>query len=215
METPRGEWKYGSGSGSRSTSPSSPSVPPSGEVFLARLEVPCFALLEASEATCKVLGKYGHEDEMERRFGGDRTRASRTYGGLTLMYDFPSGAMAFVTSERRALRPTPDGPVREIATDLRARQAYFEAGLQMLARGTLNLSGLTADNLEWRATTVNVVGTSIQFAETRLPSAQFDDPRLLVGQFDSTTIALVASDSSISFALRELTAPDIDAWIQG
>ena len=130
METPRGKWIYGSGSGS--LSPSSPSVPPSGDVFLSRLEVPCFALLEATKATCKIMGKYGHEDEMERRFGGHQRRASRTYGGLTLMYDFHSGAMAFVTSERRALRPTPDGPVREIATDPRARQAYFEAGLRML-----------------------------------------------------------------------------------
>src|ERR1700691_4388961 len=96
MDLPRGEATYGPGSGS----PLSLSVPPSGEVFLARLEVPCFALLEASEATCKVMGRYGHEDEMERRVGGDQTRASRTYGGLTLMYDFPAGAMAFVTSER-------------------------------------------------------------------------------------------------------------------
>lgn len=152
---------------------------------------------------------------MERRFGGDQTRASRTYGGLTLMYDFPSGAMAFVTSGRRALRPTSGGPVREVATDPRARQAYFEAGLQMLAGGTLDVAGLTADNLEWRATTVNVVDVPIQFAEARLPSARFDDARLLVGQSDATTIALVSSDGSIKFELRELTAFDLDAWLQG
>jgi hypothetical protein len=211
MDIPRGKATYGPGSGSRP----SPSVPPSGEVFLARLEVPCFALLEASDATCKVLGRYGHEDEMERRFGGDQTRASRTYGGLTLMYDFPSGAMAFVTSGRRALRPTSGGPVRDVATDPRARQAYFEAGLQMLAGGTLDVAGLTADNLEWRATTVNVVDVPIQFAEARLPSARFDDARLLVGQSDATTIALVSCDGSIKFELRELTAFDLDAWLQG
>jgi len=180
-----------------------------------RLEVPCFALLEASEATCKVLGSYGHEDEMERRFGGDQTRAKRTYGGVTLLYDFPSGAMAFVTSERRALRPTPDGPGREVATDPRARQSYFEDGLQMLAGKTLNVDQMTADNLEWRTTAVNVADVSIQFAEARLPSARFDDARLLVGQSDATTIALVASDGSIHFALRELTASDLDAWLQG
>ena len=212
METPRGKWSYGPGLGSRS--PSGPSVPPSGDVFLSRLEVPCFALLEASEATCKILGRYGHEDEMERRFGGDQTRASRTYGGLTLMYDFPDGAMAFVTSERRALRPTPEGPVRETATDPRARQSYFDAGLRMLD-GALDVTELTVEGVEWRPTSVNVVSALIQFAEVRLPSPQFDDARLLVGQSDSTTIALVASDISINLALRELTAPDIDAWIQG
>lgn len=152
---------------------------------------------------------------MERRFGGDQTRASRTYGGLTLMYDFPSGATAFVTSERRALRPTSAGPVREVATDPRARQGYFEAGLKMLAGGSLDVAGLAADNLEWRATTVNVADASIQFAEARLPSARFDDARLLMGQSGATTIALVASDGSINFALRELTASDLDAWIQG
>lgn len=92
METPRGKSSYGSGSGSWSTS--SPSVPHSGEVFLSRLEVPCFALLEGSGATCKIMGRYGHEDEMERRFGGDQTRALRTYGGVTLIYDFPTGAKA-------------------------------------------------------------------------------------------------------------------------
>ena len=215
MDIARGEATYGARSGSRSTSRSSSSPPPSGEVFLARLEVPCFALLEASEATCKVLGRYGHEDEMERRFGGDQTRASRTYGGLTLMYDFPSGATAFVTSERRALRPTSGGPVREVATDPRARQGYFEAGLKMLAGGSLDVVGLAADKLEWRATTVNVADASIQFAEARLPSARFDDARLLMGQSGATTIALVASDGSINFALRELTASDLDAWIQG
>ena len=152
---------------------------------------------------------------MERRFGGDQTRASRTYGGPTLMYDFPSGAMAFVTSERRALRPTSGGPVREVATDPRARQAYFVGGLQMLVGNTLNVDQMTADNLEWRATTVNVADASIQFAEARLPSARFDDARLLVGQSDATTIALVASDGSIKFALRELTASDLDEWLQG
>jgi hypothetical protein len=161
------------------------------------------------------MGKYGHEDEMERRFGGDQTRASRTYGGLTLIYDFPHGAMAFVTSERRALRSTPKGPAREIATDLRARQSYFEAGLRMLDGGAIEVTELTVDNVEWRATTVNAAGTSIQFAEVRLPSVKFDEARLLVGQFDSTTIALVVSDSSTNLALRELTAPDVDAWIQG
>jgi hypothetical protein len=215
MDIPRGKATYGPASGRRLDSRPSPSVPPSGDVFLARLEVPCFALLEAGDATCKVLGNYGHEDEMERRFGGDQTRAKRTYGGLTLMYGFPSGAMAFVKSERRALRPTSDGPVREVATDPRARQGYFEGGLKMLAGGTLDVAGLTADNLEWRATTVNVAGVAIQFAEVRLPSAQFDDARLLLGQSDATTIALVASDGSIKFALRELTAPDLDAWLQG
>jgi hypothetical protein len=212
METPRGKWSYGSGSHSRSISPSGPSVPPSGEVFLARLEVPCFALLEASEATCKVLGKYGHEDEMEHRFGGDQTRSSRTYGGLTLIYDFPSGAKAFVTSERRALRPTSGRPVREVATSPRARQGYFEAGLKMLAGNTLDVAGSTR---EWRTKTVNVTGVSIQFAETQLPSARFDDARLLVGQSDETTISIVVSDGSINSALRDLTASDLDAWLQG
>jgi hypothetical protein len=211
MDLPRGEATYGPGS----SSPLSLSVPPSGEVFLSRLEVPCFALLEASEATCKVMGRYGHEDEMERRVGGDQTRASRTYGGLTLMYDFPAGAMAFVTSERRALHSTPKGLVREVATDPRARQGYFEAGLQMLAGGTLDVAGLTADNLEWRAIPVNVAGVSIVFAETRLPSARFGDAHLLVGQRDDTTIALVTSDGSVNFALRELTASDLDKWIRG
>jgi hypothetical protein len=206
MDMPRGEATYGPGSGSLAGSRPSPSVPPSGEVFLARLEVPCFALLEASEATCKVLGSYGQEDEMERRFGSDQTAASRTYGGLTISYDFPSGAMTFVTSERR---------VRWDATDPRARQGYFEAGLQMLAGGTLDVAGLTADNLEWRATTVNVADASIQFEEARLPSARFDDARLFVGQSDATTIALVASDGSIKFSLRELTASDLDEWLQG
>jgi hypothetical protein len=85
----------------------------------------------------------------------------------------------------------------------------------MLAEGAVEVAGLTADNLEWPATPVNVVDTSIQFAEVRLPSGQFDEARLLVGQFDSTTIALVASDSSINLALRELTASDLDGWIQG
>jgi hypothetical protein len=208
-------WSYGSGSGSRSISPSDLSVPPSGEVFLARLEVPCFALFEANEATCKVLGKYGHENEMERRFGGNQTRASRTYGGLTLIYDFPSGAKAFVTSERRALRPTSGRPVREVATSSRVRQGYFEAGLKMLAGGALEVAGLMADNCEWRTKTVNVTGVSIQFEEARLASPRFDDARLLVGQSDETTIAIVVSDGSINSALRDLTASDLDAWLQG
>jgi hypothetical protein len=212
---PRGSATYGPGSGSRSASRPSASLPPSGEVFLARLEVPCFALLEASDATCKVLGKFGHEDELERRHGGDQTRASRTYGGLTLIYDFPSGAMAFVTSGREALRPTPEGPVRPDATDPRVRQGYFVGGLQMLAGGSLDVAGLTTDNLDWRAATVDVGGASIQFAETRLPSARLDDARLLVGQSDATTVALVASDGSLSLSLRDLTASDLDAWIQG
>jgi len=85
----------------------------------------------------------------------------------------------------------------------------------MLAGGSLDVVGLAADKLEWRATTVNVADASIQFAEARLPSARFDDARLLVGQSGATTIALVASDGSINFALRELTASDLDAWIQG
>jgi hypothetical protein len=85
----------------------------------------------------------------------------------------------------------------------------------MLAEGAAEVAGLTADNLEWRATVVNVVDIPVQFAEVRLPSARFGDARLLVGQIDSTTIALVASDSSIHLALRELTEPDVDAWIQG
>jgi hypothetical protein len=81
--------------------------------------------------------------------------------------------------------------------------------------GALDVTELTVEGVEWRPTSVNVVGALIQFAEVRLPSPQFDDARLLVGQSDSTTIALVASDSSINLALRELTAPDVDAWIQG
>lgn len=85
----------------------------------------------------------------------------------------------------------------------------------MLDAGTLEFAELTVGSVGWRATSVNVADASIQFAEVRLPSAQFDDARLLVGQFNSTTIALVASDSSISLALRELTAPDVDARIQG
>lgn len=210
---PRGQATYGPGSGSVSSL--GPSVPPTGEVFLARLEAPGFALFEASDATCKVMGPFGHEDEMERRHGGDQTRASRTYGGLTLMYDFPAGAMAFVTSERRAQHPTPEGLEREVATDPRARQGYFEAGLQMLAGGTLDVAGLTADNLEWRAIPVNVAGVSLAFAETRLPSARFGDAGLLVGQRDETTIALVTSDGSVNFALRELTASDLGKWIRG
>jgi hypothetical protein len=211
METPRGEATYGPGSGS----PLGLSVPPTGEVFLARLEVPCFALLEASGATCKVMGRYGREDEMERRHGGDQSRASRTYGGLTLMYDYPSGAMASVTSERRALRPTAEAHVREVATDPRARRDYFEAGLQMLARGALDVSGLTTGYLEWRDVVVSVVGVPIQFAETRIPSAGFGDARLRVGQSGATTIAIVTSEGTIPPALRELTAPDLGEWIQG
>jgi hypothetical protein len=85
----------------------------------------------------------------------------------------------------------------------------------MLDGGAIEVTELTVDNVEWRATTVNAAGTSIQFAEVRLPSVKFDEARLLVGQFDSTTIALVVSDSSTNLALRELTAPDVDAWIQG
>jgi hypothetical protein len=85
----------------------------------------------------------------------------------------------------------------------------------MLAAGTLDVAGLTADNLEWSTTTVNVADASIQFAEARLPSMRFDDARLLVGQSDATTIALVASDGLIKFALRALTASDLDAWLQG
>lgn len=211
MDIPRGQATYGSGSPPRSIS----SAPPRGEIFLARLEVPCFALREEGDATCRVLGCYGHEDERERRFGGDQTRARRTYGGVTLMYKFPSGAMASVTSERRSLRPTPEGPVREIATDPRARQGYFEAGLQMLSGNTLDVTGLTADGLECRITAIDVAGVSIQFAETRLPSAQFGDARLLVGQSDATTVALVSSDGLIKLALREATPSDLDEWLQG
>jgi hypothetical protein len=74
---------------------------------------------------------------------------------------------------------------------------------------------MTADNLEWRTTTVNVADLSTQFAEARLPSARFDDARLLVGQSDATTIALVTSDGSIKLALRELTASDLEVWLQG
>jgi hypothetical protein len=85
----------------------------------------------------------------------------------------------------------------------------------MLAGGTLDVGGLTADNLEWWATTVNVADASIQFEEARLPSARFDDARLFVGQFYATTIALVATDGSFKFALRELTASDLDEWLQG
>jgi hypothetical protein len=85
----------------------------------------------------------------------------------------------------------------------------------MLAGGTLDVAGLTVDNLDWRATTVNVADVSIQFAATRLPSARFDDARLLVGQSDATTIALVANYGSIKFPLRELTASDLDEWLQG
>jgi hypothetical protein len=85
----------------------------------------------------------------------------------------------------------------------------------MLAGNTLNVDQMTADNLEWRTTTVNVAEVSIQFAEARLPITRFDHARLLVGQSDETTIALVASDGSIKFALRELTASDLDEWIQG
>ena len=85
----------------------------------------------------------------------------------------------------------------------------------VLAEGSLDVAGLTADNLEWRAIPVNVAGVSIVFAETRLPSARFGDAHLLVGQRDDTTIALVTSDGSVNFALRELTASDLDKWIRG
>jgi hypothetical protein len=140
MDIARGEARYGPQSGShrkfgsrrKSGSRRNLSAPPSGEVFLARLEVPCFALLEADDATCKVLGSYGDEDAIERRFGGDQSAASRTYGGVTIRYDYPSGAMAFVKSERR-VHVTSEGLVRGDATDPRARQEYFEGGLQMLA----------------------------------------------------------------------------------
>jgi hypothetical protein len=85
----------------------------------------------------------------------------------------------------------------------------------MLSGNTLDVTGLTADGLECRITAIDVAGVSIQFAETRLPSAQFGDARLLVGQSDATTVALVSSDGLIKLALREATPSDLDEWLQG
>jgi hypothetical protein len=171
------------------------------------LEVPCFALLDSGEAVCKVMGNFGHEDAIERQFGGDQTAASRTFGGVTIRYDYPSGAAAFVTSEER---------VKEDANDWRTRQRYFGGGLVMLSGeyrefGSINM----IDELEWRTTVVDVAGTHARFAETRIPSSQFEEARLLVGQSKVTMIAIVTSDHSINLALREVTASDLDVWLQG
>ncbi len=203
MNLPRGEAKYGPGSGPRSW----PSVPYGGAAFLGMLEVPCFALLDSGETAGKVMGNYGNEDAIERRFGGDQTAASRSFGGVTIRYDYPSGATAFVISEVK---------VNFAANDWRTRQRYFEGGLVMLS-GEYHDFGSTniVNELEWKNTILEVAGIPARFAETRLPNSQFDDARLLVGQSNGTIISIVASDHSIRLALREATAIDLDRWLKG
>ncbi len=203
MDFPRGEAKYGPGSGSHAN----PSVTLSGAAFLGMLEVPCFALLDSSEIHSHLIGDYGHEDEIERRLCGDQTAASRTFGGVTIKYDYQFGATAFVISE---VKGSSD------ANEWRTRQRSFEGGLVLLSGeypdfGSTNI----VNELEWKNTFVDVKGIPTQFAETRLPNSQFDGARLLLGQSNATIISIVASDDSIKLALREVTASDLDRWLQG
>jgi hypothetical protein len=202
MNLPRGEAKYGPGLGSRSR----PSVPLSGSAFLGMLEVPCFALLDSGEATTTVIGNYGNEEAIESGIGGDQTAASRSLGGVTIRCDYPSGASAFVTSEVK---------VSLAVNDWRTRQRYLEGALVMLS-GEYRDYGSTnvVNELEWKNTVVDVAGIPGRFIETRLQNSRFDDARLLVGQLDATIISIVASDHSITLALREVTATDLDRWLK-
>ncbi len=207
MDLLRGSAMYGSRSGSRAQSRLSRSVPYGGTAFLGMLEAPCFALLDPDGAVCKLFGSHGNENASERLLGGDQTRASRTFGGVTIQYNYPSGASAFVSSEKR---------VNGDANDWVIRQRYLQGGLVMLS-GEYRDFGSTniVDELEWRTTAVEVARIPFLFAETRIPSSKFDDARLLVGYSSATTIAIVTSDHSIKLALREVTAPDLDLWLKG
>jgi hypothetical protein len=133
--------------------------------------------------------------------GGDQSRSSRTYGGITFRYEGPDDVRVYVTSKSHVQSQRFPQPPKQRCLD--EEIARLRGDNSEPAESHLNQA--VSVEVQWRIVELLVDGQSEPFETAELEAAE-----LFVGQIDSATVSILTTKHIDRFSLHKMTADDLD-----